>query len=644
MKRICIFLTYDKQKTVDKYIAYMLKELKTCVDCLIVVCNEVEILCGKEYLEAYADDIFYRENIGFDAGGYKDALCNLVGWEKVLSFDELILVNDSMFGPFRAMKDIFLEMESKNVDFWGLSKHGEFQKNGFDHFSEHIQSFFFAFRYNILHSLDFRKYWENMPYYSSYNQAVREYEMKFTSWFAGKGYSYDVLADTERNDSDNPENNYTQFAKIAYELIRKRNFPFLKKQQLADESLEKQTQENLRLAMDYIDKETPYDVNLIWDNVIRTLNMTDLQRSLHLHYIIKPNEPKQREDTVIIIFASYESAAEYVLEYLQILKHHYKVILFTHNRKLHTAYRKQDFECRMLNAGAEQVAFMNFSAYKYVCILHDTDMSSEERASCIGKSYFYNIWENLLKNEKHISGIIERFEDEPRLGFLTHPQPNFAEYFGELGKGWNGKFEQIQQIGQKMNLQCQLSEELPPFRVTDDFWIRGCILKRLSEMAETDFEYLPYLWSYFAQDAGYYSGITESPDYASMNEVNLQFYLKEIAEQVRRQYGDFRDFVEFKKMISCAAMKEFCRTYPRIFVYGTGFMARRYRDLIEHVEAYVVSDGQTKPEELEGRPVKYLSEIPISDDCGFILCLNKKHQAQVIKNLEAYKIKNYMCI
>ena len=130
MKRLCNYLTYDKQKIIDKYIGHILKELKTCTDYLAVICNTPTIAEGKEILETYADTVFYRENIGFDAGGYKDALCHRIGWDKVLAFDELVLVNDSMFGPFRPMKSIFEEMDKKPVDFWGLAKHAEFRKMG----------------------------------------------------------------------------------------------------------------------------------------------------------------------------------------------------------------------------------------------------------------------------------------------------------------------------------------------------------------------------------------------------------------------------------------------------------------------------------------------------------------------------------
>ncbi len=679
MKRICIYLTYDKQQIADQYIGYMLKELKTCTDYLAVICNTPTIAEGKEILETYADTLFYRENIGFDAGGYKDALCHRIGWDKVLAFDELVLVNDSMFGPFRPMKSIFEEMDKKPVDFWGLAKHAEFRKEGFDYFPEHIQSFFFVFRSRMLHSIHFRKYWEDMPYYTSYNEAVRKYEMQFTSWFSGLGYTYDVLADIQANDSENLENNYAQFRKIPYELIKKRNFPFLKKQQIADESLDMQTQENLRLAIDYIDRETDYDADLIWENIIRTLNMADLQRSLHLQYIVAPAESRRREDTLILVAASHESAVAYVVEYLRELGRNFDIKIAACSNMLKDAYQRQGFMCEELEQeeakqdigqrGVESSAgknklrrlykwFESMAKYEYICVLYDTDMTSEARPSCTNKSYFYNIWENLAKSSDHVSAILRRFEQEPRLGALMPPRPNFAEYFGELGKGWNGRFEAVQSIADRLCLQCQISEELPPFRVSESLWIRKRILNKVRDhlkmctdqekMEENVLRELPYLWSFLAQDAGCYAGIVESTDYAAMNGVNLQYYLNGIAEQVRNQYGEFTDFVEMKKKISHAALREFCGKYHRIFIYGTGFLARRYGELIADVEAYIVSDGQVKPEEWDGVQVRYLSEIAgeiaVSKDCGVVLCLNKKNQTQVRKLLEGYNITNYLCI
>ena len=644
MRRICIYLTYDRQQIADRYIGYMLKELKTCSDYLAVVCNETEVVRGKEMLESCADVIFYRENTGFDAGGYNDALCSLIGWERVLAFDELVLVNDSLFGPFRPMKDIFAEMDEKEADFWGLAKHAEYRKDGFDYFPEHIQSFFFVFRSRMLHSIHFRSYWEKEPYYKSYNEAVRKYEMQFTSWFSGLGYSYAVLADTKANDSDNLENNYRQFARISYELIKKRNFPFLKKQQLAEESLDIQTQENLRQAIDYIEKETDYDADLIWENIIRSLNMSDLQRSLHLQYIVSPKEAETRADTVVLAVVRYENAVEYVLEYLQDLKRSYDVKILSYDHALLEIYEERGFPGMHIRRGEERKLSETVHGYGYVCVLHDTDLSSVEKPSCTGKSYFYHIWENMVKNKEHVSGILELFRKEPRLGLLVPPEPGFAEYFGNLGKGWNGEFERVRCVVKELAPGCRIEEELPPFGVSGDFWIRGCILGSLTGVKTEHFPYLQYSWSFLAQDAGFYSGIVESAEYASMNEVNLQYYLNEIAEQIRRQYGEFPDFTGMKKKISMAALREFCDRHSRIFVYGTGFMARKYGELIGNAEAYVISDGQAKPGEWNGAPVRYLSEVSVSEDCGIVLCMNKKNQAQVKRLLAERGIMNYLCI
>lgn len=142
MKRLGIYLVYDNENIINPYIEYMLKELKTCLSHPVVVCNMGKVDHGKEILEQYGDEIFFRDNIGFDAGGFKDALCSFLGWEKVLQYEELVLVNDSMYGPFCPMREIFDQMEKRQAGFWGLAKHGEFIDDGGRCAPEHVQTYF----------------------------------------------------------------------------------------------------------------------------------------------------------------------------------------------------------------------------------------------------------------------------------------------------------------------------------------------------------------------------------------------------------------------------------------------------------------------------------------------------------------------
>ena len=647
MRRLCIYLVYDQENIVDNYISYMLKELKTCCEYLLVVYNSKIIKEGEQNLTAYADEIICRDNIGYDAGGFKDALCKYIGWNEIMEYDELVLANDSFFGPFRRMDSIFSDMANRVCDFWGLTKHA-YKKADNIVVPEHVQSYFIVVRKRMFSSMEYRFYWDSMPYYDKFWDVVIQHEEKFTSFFSNLGYTYEVLADTEINDSQiNLANNYSQYATISYELIKKRNFPFLKKQQIAYNTLTQQTQENLYQAICYIDEETDYDVDLIWENIIRTLNMADLQRSLHLQYIISSDEKKFeiKNNIAIVVFVKYRRAAEYILEYLNILKNavDYCIHVISDDDDILKEYRA-NFKNRKKILLKKNCDWNELCKYDFVCVLHDEDVSSDVNPSCTGKSYLYSIWENLFKNTNHILGILEKFEKEERLGFLAPPQPNFANYFGNMGKGWNGNYEVVKTIIKRLQLHSPISEEKPPFRITDNFWIRGNILQCIEELKTEEFSYLPYLWSYFAQHLGYYSGIVESTDYASMNEVNMQYCLEQIVTQIKSECGNFSIFNEMQEILLFLSLKKYCEEHAKILVYGTGYYAQRYKNCLKNVEGYVVSDGREKMDCFNGFPVKYLSEFGNLDGYGLVLCLDKKNQVQIIPILEKRGITDYFCV
>ena len=68
---------------------------------------------GYDYISPYVGSVFCRENIGYDAGAFKDALCTLIGWDTVYDYDELVLVNDSFLGPLWDLIGYFTLMREK---------------------------------------------------------------------------------------------------------------------------------------------------------------------------------------------------------------------------------------------------------------------------------------------------------------------------------------------------------------------------------------------------------------------------------------------------------------------------------------------------------------------------------------------------
>ena len=643
-KRLVVYLIYDKENIIDSYIGYILKELKTIASSVVVIVQGNSIERGKENLE-WADQVYYRKNIGFDVGGFKDALCQLIGWEKVYEFDELVLVNDSFFGPFQSMRSIFEYMNKYDYDFWGITEHALFKDDEIE-IPEHIQSYYCTFRNRILHSSEFREYWEQVPYYKNFNEVVQKHEIILTRYFSDFGYKYGCLADMEPNNSEiNYKNNLTQYKFLQYELIEKRKCPILKKKPLAYDTLDLQTQENCKLALNYIKNETSYDVDMIWENLIRIMDISDIQKKFHLQYIVKVNDRKAEFQNIkIIVMASYPDAAEYVFERLKYIKEKNNIVVIAPNDFVKSIYEKEGYPAYSEKEIDKFHFWHSLNLERYlVCILHDCDVSNNVEPSCKGKSFFYGIWNNLLDNFDYAKSIINLFNEDKRLGALSPPIPKFSTYFGKLEWEWNYYFTNIQKLLKQKDISCQISKDKMPLTVSSSIWVRGNILKKVIEYKLLDNKILPYIWMYIAQSLGYYVGIVESENYASLNEINQQVYLTQIISQVQKYYGKVNSFQDLQMDIFKGKMMEFCNYHKRIYVYGIGEKTKQYMSIIPNVEGYIVSDGQVKPDAIREKRVYYLSEIVFDSNIGIILCLNESNQAQVIPLLKNKRI-DYLCI
>lgn len=266
MRRICIYITYDFENIVDDYIGYMLHELRKKVDRLVVVCNYGQIAWGIENIQPYADQIFYRENIGFDAGAYKDALCQYVGWDTIGSYDELLLANDSFFGPFYDFDGLFSIMEKTGADYWGMTSCPETELDDGNTYESHIQSYFLLLGNRVLGNKEFRTFWENMAYPVSFTQAIVAYEIGINKLLKGLGLKGTTVMDQcqgtwKLGKNENPHISYP------LELIRDAKIPVLKRKSLM---LANERFKDAIGALRFIRNETGYDVSLIENHLRRT--------------------------------------------------------------------------------------------------------------------------------------------------------------------------------------------------------------------------------------------------------------------------------------------------------------------------------------------------------------------------------------
>lgn len=255
MNRLCIYLTYNKEKKLYDYIGRVLQSLRECCQKVCLVCNYDHMEEGQEYAAAYADQIFYRENRGYDSGAYKDTICDYLGWDEVEKYDEIILMNDSFFGFFYPLQDTLRLMEQAGCDFWGITgqEAGEY-RNPVREFEAHIHSYFMAFRENIIGSRAFREFWEELEYPHNFREAIVNFELGLNERLTENGFigkSYMDLYHMRLARNENP------YYSMPDKLVRDCKVPLLKKKCLLIRSI---GFDSTLKVLDYLEKENRYPV------------------------------------------------------------------------------------------------------------------------------------------------------------------------------------------------------------------------------------------------------------------------------------------------------------------------------------------------------------------------------------------------
>jgi rhamnosyltransferase len=118
-------------------------------------------------------------------------------------------------------------MDAVDCDYWGLTERGpgEFGDPPY-FFDTHIQSYFWIFRSQVLHSPNFRKFWEEFCYPQTFREAVIDYEFRLNEYLRRDGFrgaAFFGANEMKLKKNENPYNVYP------YEMIKDKKFPVLKK-------------------------------------------------------------------------------------------------------------------------------------------------------------------------------------------------------------------------------------------------------------------------------------------------------------------------------------------------------------------------------------------------------------------------------
>ncbi len=561
MKRLSVFFFYDGDGKVDRYVDFFLQDLKKSSDFLLVVCNGTLSVEGEKILRKNADDILVRENTGFDIWAYKTGLEH-IGWEKVTGYDELVLCNFTCFGPLYPFAGMFAEMESKkDLDFWGITK---FNKVDYDPFGticyncipEHLQSNFIVIRNRLLNSREFREFWEKMTPVVNYYEAIGKYEAIFTKKFADMGYKWAPYVEAE----DMNDTATQPLLMCSLELIRDRRCPIVKRRMFFQnhfDILSETDGSNCRKTLEYIEKNHLYDTSMIWENLLRSVNMADLKCAMNLNYIL-PSEicgAPSKSRTALIFHLYFKDQISYCRRYAANMPPDTDVFVGVSSeecrREVENSWKNvtqgklvvRTVPNRGRDLGTLLIEFKDeVPKYDYICFAHDKK-AGQTKPQSVGIGFRDKCFENTLGTAEYVQNVIKTFDNNPALGLLMPPPPCHGPYYFTLKDSWGLNYGITQEWLNKLELKVPISPfKMPVAPLGSFFWFRSKAYKTM----------LAYPWSYdlfppeplpgdgtmlhalerlrpFAvQHDGFYSAWVMTDDYARVELNNCQFMLTEM--------------------------------------------------------------------------------------------------------------------
>jgi len=491
MKRLLLYVHYNKYDELSGHVLYQLEQLRPLFSKLIVISNsQLTESATLTLKELGIDEVIQRENLGFDFAAWRDGMAH-VGFEHLTDFDSVTLMNDTCFGPLWDITDIVEEFEKRpNVDFWGMTN---FRKTKY--FDEHLQSYFMFFKKHVVASEAFQKFWTSIKTFTDVQDVIDNYETRVTSVLLEAGYRYDAVFNTiaeEAGDLIHPDFSYYRPISTLEHKV-----PFIKLKAFTD------NEKKGRLLLDYLANLSTYPVALI---------------KSHLNSYHSPDSLVILDEK--IIESSFKSFS----------KHEYRMAIHVHisdlerlkvffDSKLSAFYYftlsghldKNQVENNLLNSFDKdrfQIVSQKFDNHYHALVSLASQLSEYDFIGHFHTADFGN--EGKLVDEATRLALIDMLLDEEKVSSIFADFPEVGLVFADLSKElyWTDAIGTLNQNqAAKLDNECQktIKNSLHVFQgsmwLSKDF-LEKIILKDKRIFYNFDENSLPYLFYRKAWDVG----------------------------------------------------------------------------------------------------------------------------------------------
>ena len=474
---------------------------------------------------------------------------------QLFNYDGIIISTNFCYGPVLIdWKTFFKKIESRKLDYWSFFPFNSECKDK-EESREIINPVFIYFSRNVIKDESFRIFWNKFPEGPCDNDAV--VFRSLIKQLRNQNHEYLFNYEDLRRRSDCYQRDYS------LELI-KRGCPVVLRDAFLggyQESFKNGNGLSTFETFAYL-KKNNFPVNVIEDDLLVNLPISQIKKILHLNYFLKDycQENFDRSSisakTALIFFVYYEDLVQVCCSYIQNMPSESKVFIVSAKEELLQRYREFLSSCTKFkveyrlqpNRGRSEAAYFTTCAdvwekYDFLCLAHDKKTSFIS-PPIKGESFMAHCLKNILGSEGLVLNVQQLFRENPKLGILEPPPPVFSAWDSIATNPWGQNEKEAQKTLAFIGGQF-IWDEKPIGPIGGMFWVRSKALTRLLARRLKVEDYPPEplahdgtflhslerLYPTIAQSNGFLTGWGISEEYARVYLDNMYHKLE--------QNGDF---------------------------------------------------------------------------------------------------------
>ena len=186
--RAIVLAHFDPHGHFDPHVHHALAAYRGHAERLVVVSNSARRLPAD--LARLVDGFVPRANVGYDFAAWRDGLATF----RAADHDEVICVNDSVYGPLFDLGPALADTRVAAADLWGMVLSDQNTSRSGPRVP-HLQSWFLGMRRPLLEADAWGGFWHGLTTPSTKREVVEQNEIGFSARMAAAGFRLAGLYD-----------------------------------------------------------------------------------------------------------------------------------------------------------------------------------------------------------------------------------------------------------------------------------------------------------------------------------------------------------------------------------------------------------------------------------------------------------------